>query len=136
MGLPDSQQQILAAIENGLREDPSLVSKFSAFADVTRAAGMPAAEQLRAPNSLTRWRSFRRTKSPTFPGRMTLPLVFAIVTLTAAGMIALAVVLTALSAGGQNHCEPASAAISAGHAAGCAPLGSARNPLLPGFGAP
>jgi hypothetical protein len=133
MSLPDSQQQILAAIENELQQDASLVSKFSAFTSVTRSAGMPASEQLGAPNSLTRWRSFRRMKSPMFLDRMMLPMVFAIVALMAAGAIALAVVVTALAAGGQNHCAPAGTAASAGHAATCASLGSGGHPLVPRF---
>jgi hypothetical protein len=133
MSLPDSQQLILAAIENELQEDPSLVSKFSAFTSVTRSGGMPAAEQLGTPNSLTRRRSFRRTQSQTFLDQMMLPLVLAIVALAIAGAIALAVVLTALSAGGQNHCEPAGAAISAGHAATCTSPGSGGQPLFPRF---
>lgn len=121
MSLPDSQRQILAAIENELRQDPSLVSEFSAFTSVTRSAGMPAAEQLRPPELAT------------FLDRNMLRLVWGIVALVAAGVIVLAVVLAALSRGGQSHCAPAGAAVTAGHAATCTPLGSGGHPVLRRF---
>jgi hypothetical protein len=48
MGLPNSQLQILEAIENELRiTDPGLTCVFFAFNSVTRNQGMPPVEQLK-----------------------------------------------------------------------------------------
>jgi hypothetical protein len=60
MGLPNSQLQILAAIDNELQEDQSLAAAFSAFTDVTQSTDMPAAEQLETSNSPAGRRRCRR----------------------------------------------------------------------------
>jgi hypothetical protein len=129
MGLPNSELQILAAIENELQADRSLGPFFSTFTLVTRSEGMPAAEQLGTPNSLTGWRSFRRLGLTTFLGRLTVTVAVAVVT-------ALAAVLVALPGGHQNRCEPAGTALRARYATPCVPLGSAGHPLPPYFRPP
>lgn len=129
MGLPNSQLQILSAIEKELQADPSLAAAFSAFTSVTRSASMPPAEQLETSNSLTGWQSFRRKWLPTFLGRLTM----AIVVIVAAVVIVPAAALVALPGGGQKQCEPADAAVRAGYAATCMPLGSGGHLRLPHF---
>jgi hypothetical protein len=116
MSLPNSQLQILAAIENELQADPELDSAFLAFTSVTHSAEMPAAEQLAAPGSLTGRRGWRRL------GRMIVPLVV----LAATFGITLAVVLAALSAGDHTRCGPQGAVVHAGFALTCVPLSSVK----------
>jgi hypothetical protein len=117
MSLPNSQLQILAAIENELQADPELDSAFSAFTKVTLSADMPTAEQLAAPVSLTGWRGRPRLR------RMIVPLVV----LVAAFGITLAVVLGALSAGHQTRCGPQdTGGVHAGFALTCVPVSSVR----------
>ena len=70
MSLPDSQLQILNAIEHELQADPELESAFSAFTSVTRDGSMPAAERLGPPDSPSLWRPSCRAGSPTFADRL------------------------------------------------------------------
>jgi hypothetical protein len=117
MGLPNSQLQILAAIENELQADQNLAAAFLAFTSVTQSADMPAAEQLETPISRTGWRTSLRKGLPTFPGR----LIAAIVATAAAVVIALAALLTAVPGGNRNRCGPVDPAFRAGYAATCVP---------------
>lgn len=126
MGLPSSQQQILAVIESELRADASLASAFAAFTLVTRHEGMPAAEQLGAPLRQAGWRGPRRRKVATFLGRMTV----CIVTTTAAIAIVLAVLFAAMPGGHQNSCGSAGAALRARFGASCVPVGRAGDSRL------
>jgi hypothetical protein len=124
MGLPNSQQRILAAIENELQADPDLTAAYSAFAGVPRSAGMPAAGQLRTRDSLTGWRRSGRTGLPPFLSGM-------IAASAAVLLIGLAAVLAAVvSQGGQNGCGPASTGAS--YPAICVPgLGTASSASSP-----
>jgi hypothetical protein len=70
MSLPDSQLQILIAIENELQADPELESAFSAFTSVTQDGGMPAAERLGPPDSPSLWGPSWRGELPTFADRL------------------------------------------------------------------
>jgi hypothetical protein len=128
--LPNSQLQILAAIENELQADPSLGSAFSAFTSVTRSAAMPAAEQLRTPNWVAGWRGSRRMRRTAFLGRMIVP----VVAIVAAVVIALTAALAAWPESGRDSCEPAGAA--ARYAATCVPPGRGGHLGLPGFRPP
>jgi hypothetical protein len=119
MGLPNSQLQILAAIENELQEDPSLAAVFSAFTGATQDADMPAAEQLGTPDSLPGWRTSRRMGLPTILGQ---PLV-ALLAFAAAVLIALAALFVAAPGGGRHRCEPVDPAFRMGREATCVPLG-------------
>jgi hypothetical protein len=68
--MPDSQLQILIAIEHELQADPQLESAFSAFTSVTRDGSMPAAERLGPPDSPSLWRPCGRAGSSTFADRL------------------------------------------------------------------
>jgi hypothetical protein len=123
MGMPNSQLQILAAIENELQEDPSLAAAFSAFTSATQDADIPAAEQLGTPDSLPGWRTSRSMGLPTFLGQPLVALVAFAAFAAAAVLIALAALFAAAPGGGRHRCEPVDPAFRTGREATCVPLG-------------
>lgn len=126
MGLPNSQLQILAAIENELQADPTLTSSFSAFTGATQSAGMPAAEQLGTPNWLTGWRSFQRTER-----RWSLAVIVLIASVAGIMVITLVMTVVAVSMGDRGGCEPVGAGVPAGNSAVTCPTVGSEGRLLP-----
>jgi hypothetical protein len=128
MGLPNSQLQILAEIEQELQADQGLADQFSDFTSVTLRAGLPAAERLGAPNSRTGWRNSGRPGLLSSHSR----LVMTFLGIVAGLLITLVTLSVTMSGDGRNRCEPVNPAFHVSYTMPCVPPGSGGHLYVPG----